>query len=130
MQRSGIRYVGDQHSQLDERVQWKFSEKAPQYAVSRILFRASNRDAAIGAATIIPLAPPLLAGSSSLPGDLGRAVLERPPIWLCSVRGFACHPCYQERGALLPHLFTLTHLRPPRFDVRLRRGQPRQRDGA
>jgi hypothetical protein len=24
------------------------------------------------------------------------------------VRGFACHPCYHGRGALLPHLFTLT----------------------
>ena len=34
------------------------------------------------------------------------------PIWSCSVRGFACHPCYHERGALLPHLFTLTLLRP------------------
>src|SRR6185503_12116177 len=34
------------------------------------------------------------------------------PIWPCSVRGFACHPCCHERGALLPHLFTLTPLRP------------------
>src|SRR5437773_12428278 len=33
------------------------------------------------------------------------------PIWSCSVRGFACHPCCHERGALLPHLFTLTRLR-------------------
>ena len=39
---------------------------------------------------------------------VGRAVLERLPIWSCSVRGLACHSCYQERGALLPHLFTLT----------------------
>ena len=31
-------------------------------------------------------------------------------IWSCSVRGFACHPCYHGRGALLPHLFTLTRL--------------------
>src|SRR5713101_7082632 len=30
------------------------------------------------------------------------------PIWSCSVRGFACHLCYHRRGALLPHLFTLT----------------------
>jgi len=33
---------------------------------------------------------------------------QRPPIWPCSVRGFACHPCCHGRGALLPHLFTLT----------------------
>src|SRR5688572_14466706 len=30
------------------------------------------------------------------------------PIWSCSVRGFACHHRYRRRGALLPHLFTLT----------------------
>jgi hypothetical protein len=30
------------------------------------------------------------------------------PIWSCSVWGFACRVCYQPRGALLPHLFTLT----------------------
>ena len=32
----------------------------------------------------------------------------RHPIWSCSVRGFACHRRYRRRGALLPHLFTLT----------------------
>src|SRR5688572_24046340 len=62
--------------------------------------------------TTIPLGPRLLEGSSDLPGDFGRAVLQRHPIWSCSVRGFACHPCYHGRGALLPHLFTLT-LRSP-----------------
>jgi len=43
---------------------------------------------------------------------LGRAARSRHPIWSCSVRGFACHRRYRRRGALLPHLFTLTHLRP------------------
>jgi len=32
----------------------------------------------------------------------------RSPIWSCSGRGFPCHACYQSRGALLPHHFTLT----------------------
>src|SRR6266436_3371983 len=64
--------------------------------------------AAASVATIIPLASPLLARSSDRPGSFGRAILERFPIWSCSVRGFACHPCYHRRGALLPHLFTLT----------------------
>src|SRR6185436_1069629 len=58
--------------------------------------------------TTIPLGPALLAGSSNLPGDFGRAVLKRLPIGACSVRGFACHRPYSRRGALLPHLFTLT----------------------
>ena len=35
------------------------------------------------------------------------------PIWPCSVRGFACHPSYDECGALLPHLFTLTPVAGP-----------------
>ena len=30
------------------------------------------------------------------------------PIWSCSEWGLPCHSCYQERGALLPHPFTLT----------------------
>ena len=30
------------------------------------------------------------------------------PAWPCSVRGLPCRVCYQTRGALLPHLFTLT----------------------
>src|SRR5207249_4817260 len=30
-------------------------------------------------------------------------------------RGLACHPCCHGRGALLPHLFTLTHLRATRY---------------
>ena len=31
-----------------------------------------------------------------------------PPIWSCSGWGLPCHYCYQQRGALLPHHFTLT----------------------
>ena len=31
-----------------------------------------------------------------------------PPIRSCSRWGLPCHVCYQTRGALLPHLFTLT----------------------
>ena len=34
------------------------------------------------------------------------------PIWSCSVWGLPCRPTYAGRGALLPHLFTLT-LRSP-----------------
>ena len=30
------------------------------------------------------------------------------PIWSCSVWGLPCHHLYRRRGALLPHLFTLT----------------------
>src|SRR6185437_6587784 len=29
------------------------------------------------------------------------------PIWPCSRWGLPCQPCYQGRGALLPHRFTL-----------------------
>ena len=79
--------------------------------VSRILCRLARRRLAQrdgSRAAIIPLGPRSLAASSNLPGGFGRAVLERLPIWSCSVRGFACHVRYRPRGALLPHLFTLT----------------------
>jgi len=68
-------------------------------------------------ATIIPLGASSLTPSSDLPGGIGRATLERLPIWSCSVRGLACHSRCRERGALLPHLFTLTRRRPPRLAV-------------
>ena len=80
--------------------------------ISRILSAVASALAGLGSGgTTIPLALPSLAGSSDLPGGFGRAVLERLPIWSCSVRGFACHRPYGRRGALLPHLFTLTRLR-------------------
>src|SRR5262249_9534972 len=47
---------------------------------------------------------------------------SRLPIWSCSVRGFACRPSCHGRGALLPHLFTLT-LRWPDLTVRTNTGR-------
>jgi hypothetical protein len=37
------------------------------------------------------------------------------PIWSCSRRGLPCHGCYQPRGALLPHHFTLTGRKDRRY---------------
>ena len=91
-------------------------ERAAVKPISRILSDFA-RLAASFVATTIPLARPSLAGSSNLPGDLGRAALKRLPIWSCSVRGFACHFCCQKRGALLPHHFTLTHDAPDSRDA-------------
>src|SRR5262249_8491993 len=86
--------------------------KTSQRAVSRILFLPKQ-------VTAIPLAPPSLVESSDRPGGStdgpsAPTCAGGLPIWSCSVRGFACHPCCHERGALLPHLFTLTLLRPKR----------------
>ena len=52
-------------------------------------------------------------------GPLSPKTLKRPtrkqcgphhsfPIWSCSEWGLPCHCCCQQRGALLPHHFTLT----------------------
>ena len=79
-------------------------------SISRILFPTDCNYSQPRRMTTIPLAPSLLAGSCDLPGDFGRTTLKRLPIWSCSVRGLACHSPYSERGALLPHHFTLTHL--------------------
>jgi hypothetical protein len=57
--------------------------------------------------------PPLAAYPrlSPRPRGLGLgAGRTSPPIWPCSDRGLPCRRCYQRRGGLLPHRFTLTHL--------------------
>ena len=42
------------------------------------------------------------------PTRFQRGSRKKKPIWSCTERGLPCHGCYQPRGALLPHLFTLT----------------------
>jgi len=67
--------------------------------------------------TIIPLGLASLPGSSDLPEGSDApsrcvsAEADSLPIWSCSVWGLPCpgHCC--PGGALLPHLFTLIHLR-------------------
>jgi len=72
----------------------------------------------------IPLALSLPTGSSRQPGSLGAKFPCRHPlpgrrtipIRRCSRWGLPCQDCYQPRGGLLPHRFTLTH--------KIRRGEP------
>jgi hypothetical protein len=47
-----------------------------------------------------------------------REAAKSLPIWSCSVWGLPCRGCYQTRGALLPHPFTLTsRLRKRRYPL-------------
>ena len=70
-------------------------------AVSRVLSR-----------TIIHLGRPSPAASSNLPGSplgTGGADEPRTPLFGLAPGGvYRAASCYQSRGALLPHLFTLT----------------------
>ena len=60
--------------------------------------------------TVIHLGQTSPFASSNLPvPNAGRAIWK--PIWSCSEWGLPCHHCYQQRGALLPHPFTLTCVR-------------------
>ena len=60
--------------------------------------------------TVIHLGQASPLASSNLPvPNAGRAIWK--PIWSCSEWGLPCHCCYQQRGALLPHPFTLTCIR-------------------
>ena len=52
-----------------------------------------------------------LHASSDLPehrGKLPFAIWQYVPIWSCSRWGLPCQSRYRDRGALLPHRFTLT----------------------
>ncbi len=58
---------------------------------------------------VICLGWPSPATSSSLPAACAVGVGHTtPPIWPCSDWGLPCRRCYQWRGGLLPHRFTLT----------------------
>jgi|GEM_PF-2544173 len=88
------------------------AKKSGELSVSRVLFQHTLLVAAIH------LGAESLLRSSSLPGSyrLAASGLRRVggvghawiPIWPCSGGGLPCHACYQTRGALLPHHFTLT----------------------
>jgi len=73
--------------------------------ITRGLKRPTRR---LGRAVLQPAVAPFGAPASRC----GLAARTRHPIWSCSVRGFACHRRYRRRGALLPHLFTLTRHAP------------------
>jgi len=45
---------------------------------------------------------------ATYPNSIKRDVYITIPIWFCSQWGLPCQICYHIRGALLPHLFTLT----------------------
>ena len=70
----------------------------------------------VSALAAIPLGQALLRGSSNQPGrSMRNTSAVRPeglrraaPIRSCSEWGLPCRDCYQPRGALLPHPFTLT----------------------
>ena len=76
----------------------------PEPAISRVLY-----------STTIHLGRPSPVASSNLPGSpLGTGGADKPPTPLFGLApGGVCRAaaCYQSRGALLPHLFTLTGMR-------------------
>jgi hypothetical protein len=109
---------------------WKALKSASR-PLSRVLYGAQFPTHV----TAIPLGRPLPAASSNQPG---RRSEDRPcahspgepcrvaPIRFCSRWGLPCRACYQPRGALLPHRFTLaTGLRRGGlFSVALSLGSP------
>jgi hypothetical protein len=83
----------------------------PDYKPVSVLRDLSEHEAAV-----IPLGRGSLRGSSNLPGSCNGASRSSSPIWSCSAWGLPCQTHCCGRGALLPHLFTLTRriLRPDR----------------
>ncbi len=77
-----------------------------------LLRRFSNLPAGFGFLRAFALRTLRLGASGRYASAAWRVAAESLPIWSCSVWGLPCRACYQSRGALLPHLFTLT---PPRL---------------
>ena len=50
-----------------------------------------------------------VTGHLQRPTRIRRGPHRWIPIWSCSEWGLPCHQCCHQRGALLPHLFTLTN---------------------
>lgn len=83
---------------------WEIKPTKPKKRGSRPVSRVLSR-------ATIPLGRTSPHASSNLPGG-GRGPRRAPcgaylPIWSCSRWGLPCRDCYQPRGALLPHRFTL-----------------------
>ena len=82
--------------------QAKTGEKRVRQSVSRVLYASK------GCVVIIHLGCPLPDTSSNLPRRRPGNRSYAASIWSCSRRGLPCHCRYRQRGALLPHPFTLT----------------------
>ena len=80
-----------------------FKEKRLEWAISRILYPVTSTGPW---SFILGCRSP--GTSCSLPGNIGRAALDRFPIWPCSGWGLPCLPCRHGSGELLPRHFTLT----------------------
>ncbi len=87
---------------------WRF--RAPSRRQKRVFRRVRKGE---------PADKPGSVEGSHSSGACVAAGLKRPtrerrgprhgsPTWPCSGWGLPCHRCYHRRGALLPHLFTLT----------------------
>jgi len=107
--RVGKRRHGDPKRRRRPHLRNRRKSEKPELAISRVLSRA-----------IIHLGRPSPAASSNLPGSPlgtgGAAVRPRTPLFGLAPGGvYRAADCYQPRGALLPHLFTLTGLKARRF---------------
>ncbi len=84
------------------------SEKASRRSVSRVLSKYKTLDGhSSGTFLAERLARPTRAADREIPASLRCRRKPAAPIRSCSRWGLPCQPCYQSRGALLPHRFTL-----------------------
>lgn len=61
-----------------------------------------------GPKSCLPLLPPDVTACPKAVRGSSRRLTAAVPTWSCSRWGLPCRRCYQPRGALLPHPFTLT----------------------
>ena len=99
-------------SRKNDRYRWSRLRPTPYF---EIMIKRSQRVCKPGSvrfseekAVTIHLGCALPRTSCYLPGQRPGNRSYAAPIWYCSRRGLPCHCRYRQRGALLPHPFTLT----------------------
>ena len=86
---------------------WDRRCRLPQatYPESTRLIRADSPERTL---PVMMLRHPLTLDGACCGGSLRAGPTLRFPIWSCTRWGLPCRSCHHGRGALLPHLFTLT----------------------
>ena len=101
--------AGNQNQRRSPQQKRIHKHKAVRWPVSRVLFPHAGDGYSSSAAVASSVERPTRTAAQD---RACRPKAARVPTWSCSGWGLPCPARYRPGGALLPHLFTLTSIRP------------------